>query len=451
MGESEKALSTRPKSIAYKIELPGVSSVSDLDLDVSDSKLVMTSSVCPGRVTFLLEVFLPYPCEGTSSKAKWDKDKKVLTVTIPVRPPSKQELQEMQKARLLTVVSSVVVDDDDNAAAAAAADGERDGEVDEVAAKVTKMAVTAAPPAKAKAHVSTREAFATDQPILINNKESEFYTLDGVQKEQQEEGGKQTQKQTDEVKKEDVPIPIVGEYFACSKYEGSKLGFVFKTGKDGLGYYKDVKAGGGGAAGASARTAAAVADTAEKVAKSPVPYAPLAPKAAGKSEQQQFYPNDSFDFRQSPKTVSILVHVANVDGESVKADFKGSSLRVEFSAGDTGKPHEFCLELAHEIVPSECKFDVSTKNMVLVLQKKDVDMAWITLEKVAGNMTAGAGNGTTAAATAAKTTTTTTTEKEKGGSGKSSKAGQAAGVGAGASTVYNPVSETSSKLMFSLD
>ena len=67
-------MASRPASIIYRIELPLVSSASELDLDVSDTKLKL-ASLPQAASNYSLDVALLYSCDGDRGKAKWDKKK----------------------------------------------------------------------------------------------------------------------------------------------------------------------------------------------------------------------------------------------------------------------------------------------------------------------------------------------------------------------------------------
>jgi hypothetical protein len=63
--------------IVLKIALPG-DSISDLDLDVKKQTLVLKSKI------HHLATYLPHPVDHNSGEAKWDGDKCVLSVTLPL-------------------------------------------------------------------------------------------------------------------------------------------------------------------------------------------------------------------------------------------------------------------------------------------------------------------------------------------------------------------------------
>ena len=57
------------------------------------------------------QVVLTYECEGERGRAKWDKSKKELVVTVPVKKPSEKEMKEMEeKHKLVKTVAETVED-----------------------------------------------------------------------------------------------------------------------------------------------------------------------------------------------------------------------------------------------------------------------------------------------------------------------------------------------------
>lgn len=84
--EGLKQPSRRPKSLIFKISLPGISSSSSVDLDISEGRLELKS--LPGiKRRYNLEVKLPYPVNHNAGTAKFDKASSMLTVILPVHKP----------------------------------------------------------------------------------------------------------------------------------------------------------------------------------------------------------------------------------------------------------------------------------------------------------------------------------------------------------------------------
>ncbi|GBN35041.1 hypothetical protein AVEN_85531-1, partial [Araneus ventricosus] len=81
MGYTDRAA---PKEIIIDVQLPQVQRASDVELDILERKLVLKSS--PGvSHSYSLNLDLSYAIDTNAGAAKFDKTKKVLTVTLPVK------------------------------------------------------------------------------------------------------------------------------------------------------------------------------------------------------------------------------------------------------------------------------------------------------------------------------------------------------------------------------
>ena len=72
--------STRPKEIFISIELPLCKSSANVNLDVFEKRLYLDSN----EPNYQLDLKLPYPVKETEAKAKFDKSKRCLNVTLQV-------------------------------------------------------------------------------------------------------------------------------------------------------------------------------------------------------------------------------------------------------------------------------------------------------------------------------------------------------------------------------
>nr|KAG5711879.1 hypothetical protein BaRGS_026320 [Batillaria attramentaria] len=73
--------STRPKELVIKIELPLLNSAAQANLDIFERKLLLESKT---PAMYKLDLPLPFPVDESEGSAKFDKQKRVLTVTLPV-------------------------------------------------------------------------------------------------------------------------------------------------------------------------------------------------------------------------------------------------------------------------------------------------------------------------------------------------------------------------------
>lgn len=73
---------TRPKEISINIELPLLKSSQNVNLDVFETTLDLSHE----DPNYKLNIKLPYPVRESEAKAKFDKSKRCLNITLPVIP-----------------------------------------------------------------------------------------------------------------------------------------------------------------------------------------------------------------------------------------------------------------------------------------------------------------------------------------------------------------------------
>ena len=78
--DTKLSSSGRPRELCVKLELPELSSAGEIDLDITERKLEMKHT----GVGYELSLPLPFPVLSDQGSAKFDKAKRVLTVTLPV-------------------------------------------------------------------------------------------------------------------------------------------------------------------------------------------------------------------------------------------------------------------------------------------------------------------------------------------------------------------------------
>ncbi|EGD76144.1 hypothetical protein PTSG_00851 [Salpingoeca rosetta] len=77
--------STRPEAIVVSVELPKCKSAASVDLDVEERLLALSSPDGP----YDLSLPLSFPVDEENGTAKFDKSKRILTVTLPVLPATR--------------------------------------------------------------------------------------------------------------------------------------------------------------------------------------------------------------------------------------------------------------------------------------------------------------------------------------------------------------------------
>lgn len=79
---SHNVTSTRPKELIITVELPMCKSSENLIVDIFEKRLYLESS----KPNYRLDLNLPYPINEKEAKAKFDKSKRCLNLTLPVVP-----------------------------------------------------------------------------------------------------------------------------------------------------------------------------------------------------------------------------------------------------------------------------------------------------------------------------------------------------------------------------
>lgn len=76
--------STRPQELIIRIELPLLKSAMNIQLDVFERRLCLESNT---PASYKLDLTLPFPVDEDHGNAKFDKSKSCMIVTLPVLPP----------------------------------------------------------------------------------------------------------------------------------------------------------------------------------------------------------------------------------------------------------------------------------------------------------------------------------------------------------------------------
>merc|ERR1712013_752308 len=78
----ETVVSSRPKELVVQVDLPLLDSANGVDLDVQEKSLSLVREEAP---CYRLNIDLPFPVDEEKGSAKFDKSKKVLGVSLPVK------------------------------------------------------------------------------------------------------------------------------------------------------------------------------------------------------------------------------------------------------------------------------------------------------------------------------------------------------------------------------
>ncbi len=80
---------TRPTHLVVEVHLPELSSTKDVDLDITETRMMLTSE---GEGRYSLDVTFAYPVAEEEASARFDVGTHLLTVTVPVKPAEVRRL-----------------------------------------------------------------------------------------------------------------------------------------------------------------------------------------------------------------------------------------------------------------------------------------------------------------------------------------------------------------------
>ena len=264
MGKALQGAPKRPKELVFKVSLPEIKSVRDLSLDVTSMEVILSAPKL-----YKLEAKLPYEVSrrqfsmleqftnnsltiklnsnsirtqfnsiqvfDKKGRAKFDKKKQALEVTLPVVPPPKPDPKpfvEPEKA-----VEEIERVDDVKAKAQECPpiesnDGRLPGDTDQ--------------DSPLNEHPEPSEATGS-QPHGETENERRWKSLHAkpaTSESKTPEGtgtGDDTVSDDDHQEKLRAALQRNEHFVSCEVFRGALKGYVFKTGTEGLGYYKDCK------------------------------------------------------------------------------------------------------------------------------------------------------------------------------------------------------------------
>ena len=427
MGDFEslraKVTVNRPAELVCKLEVPLVVKASEMVLDVSERQLKLSY-----RDVYDFTTALPYPVFDKKGVAKYDKVAKTLTVTLPVQPHTKEEL------------SALSPESKGNSLASGVSEVKQKGSDSGETVEVTNVSSSSNGNSSAS---SPTAASASSKPATNGEKQQQHSRwLHGSNADEVEEARRRSEDLAREVRESaekakamaiasggTAPVaaaasqpkpstttppspPCVadedGVFMPCATFSGRRVGYVFKKGAKGVGYYLDtvvasdkaVKAEAiaqttGTASSSQSQTQTSTStqkQTAQKAATAvATPTTASVTVAVTKSDAPPLaFP---FEYRQTPSSIAVLVQVPQIVADSVKVTFRATSVEVYFEAtgsksnGDDGggsnNSNNIVTRYASKLVVHggflelpRCKYDVASKNMVLALAKREEGL-WI--------------------------------------------------------------------------
>merc|ERR1712086_95352 len=375
----------RPKEIVAHITLPLLKSAATVELDVSERKLVVSDE----KNYYNLSVALPHPVFEDQGSAKFDKVKKILTVTMPVQPLSKEEQDalkaeaaEIQKAQIaVTELSSTTAlvedvageEDVADAAVTANSDGtvgipytkeekaERKKKLKEEEAKLFKSKVEEVDPEKEHGTWTER----TKEPVLMRR----------TNKKERDE--KQIQDRW--VPHEDTSAQDeVQEAIAKAKAELKK--------------HKIRQAE---AKAKAVEDEQARQETDARMKRQAMKGAAMMVKKQQRKHLYAEAPAPAYVFKQNANTVTLIIKTAGVSEETLlfetPDDRTVSLVFSAFESSDDGdcegveKLYKLSFHSFAPIDTKNCTYKVASRNMVLVLAKAEKGETWDTLEGAMGS------------------------------------------------------------------
>ena len=340
--------STRPAELICRIEIPKVTAMADMILDVSERRLQLSY-----RADYLLSIALPYPVLDKKGIAKYDKASKCLTVTLPVQPPPAPTAAIIPESRSTPSPLQDEVDKDDpNSATHEEKRPSPKSQPQEAKNESHKRWVSGADEEEVKLSQNLKEEIKKQM-----EKAKAEISVPSPSSNPGFSSSKATIPTAALVEEEYRDRADTADFFPSETFIGKRTGSVFKRGDKGMGYYVDKKPP-SGTSPSSDKPKAATAPTLEAV-----------------TQTKEF----AFASRQTPGAVAVLVQVPGIDPTTVAISFLKHLVQVKFASAGSGVGdkvwHALDLVPLAELNPKGCRFDVVQRNMVLVLAKHD-ESAW---------------------------------------------------------------------------
>lgn len=305
---------------------------------------------------------LPYPIYDKKGKAAYDKTKKVLKVTLPVV----HDYTEVRTSTVTTQVEEKKVEEISSTDVPET--DEKSPAKQQAPSKVTEsrhdrwVAKTAKEEAEEKEKEESRKFYEEVK------KKAEQARLEALTKPVVP-ASPIKREETPSKTSTDVDFNAAEQFIASSKFAGRKLGYVFKKGDEGLGYYLDRF---------SITSKSTISTPTEPVTKAEEKKATSTP-VKEVVKVKKVYEIPPIEIKQTKAAISILFQVPAIIKGSVKVSSPNShQVRVTFAAF-TDQPTQkeygivFLLsetESGDGIDSSSITYDVAGKNMVVVLLKK---------------------------------------------------------------------------------
>ena len=239
MGKALQGTPKRPKELVVKVELTGIKSVRQMTLEVTKTEVILSV-----EKVYRLETRLPYEVFDQKGKAKFDKKKQTLEITIPVIPPPKPE------PKAFTEPEQEVADEDvqedhlvEESEPKKGVEEERETERNDLEEKSSKLdgqerATEGVPHDNDQTETENERRWKSMHAAKAPPREREVKAND-LNKDPV--AGEEVQKEAALLRIQDDLKNKGNDYASSEKFCGGIPGYVFKNGTQGLGYYRDEK------------------------------------------------------------------------------------------------------------------------------------------------------------------------------------------------------------------
>lgn len=372
----------RPKEIVAHITLPLLKSAATVELDVSERKLIVGDE----KNYYHLDVFLPHPVIEDGGSAKFDKVKRILSVTMPVQPLSEEAMEQIKEEASRMHQAQMAVKEMEGAENpnedAEGGDGEsendptvshtKDGVVgipwtkQEKAERKKKMEADAL----AGAAKDTAELDAVKDHGTWMEREKQPTLMRATTK--QERDKKQTQERwvphEDETAVDEVQVAIKKAKQELKKHKKRQAALKEKALEDQESRIQQEKA----------------------MKMQAMKKAALQVKKIGRRPLYDDAPAPAYIFKQNANTVTLIIKVSNVsedtllfetpDDRSVSLVFSSFAPAADGDCEEVEHMHKLKFHTFAAMDVASCTYKLATRNMVVVLAKKEKGEKWESLE-----------------------------------------------------------------------
>ena len=361
---------------------------------------------------------LPYPVYDKKGKAAYDKSKKALKVTLPVQPgtaiPTSSSPTKSESSNVVTEISSSSTNSSpasspEKAKIASKNKVEHDRWVDK---KVTEVSSSSANPVEEELTESKKlylevQKQAELAKTKLAEQQAQLQSIDKkaeVEKKKEASKSKNTTstKATENKQAVEEVDPNAPSFIESASFKGRKNGYVFKRGDEGLGYYldkatqnktvEDKKADDDKTSSSTMSTTAEASQAPNnlghktKVTSSRGSTINTSTTSSVTTTEEKAITFESFSYQaqQNKDTITLLIQVPHIVSSSVKVHVPDSySIEVCFEVGDGSTHNHFGMSFSLDrklcvqgVDAKQMKYDVASKNMVIVLGKTQRDTVW---------------------------------------------------------------------------